>query len=158
MVTSVPALSYAATAVAFFALFVLLVTRWRLQAGILLVSACFTTSLWAIAGALHPAALGKRAALPAFLELLRNAAWILFLFDLVQARRLPRRLLQAKAGQRRKALHRRSAVCAESSRRTGRNRCQDRVNQLTGQVRFRRTVIWRKECSRRTKPLREGHK
>lgn len=83
MLTSVPALSYAATAIAFFALFVLLVTRWRLHAGILLVSACFTTSLWAVSIALSPAAPGMRGVLPALLELLRDAAWIVFLLDLL---------------------------------------------------------------------------
>jgi len=83
MLISVSALSYAAAGIAFFALFVSLVTRWRLYAGTLLVSACLTTALWSVSIVLHPAAPVVRGAAPVLLELLRNVAWIIFLLDLL---------------------------------------------------------------------------
>ena len=84
MLTSIALVSYAVTAVMFALLSGLLFTRWRsnLHGGVL-TAACLATTLWASVIALHVQQQQAMGLTVDLLELLRNAAWMLFLAQLV---------------------------------------------------------------------------
>lgn len=84
MLTSIAAFSYSIAAVAFLSLSVLLLTSWRGRLhGMVLTAACLLTALWASTVA-YQAAWGNPFSLTANLfEILRNAAWSVFLLLLL---------------------------------------------------------------------------
>jgi putative PEP-CTERM system histidine kinase len=90
MTVNIPAVSYATGAAAFLVLTVLLLTAWRgrLQGG-LLVSASAVTALWCAAVALYAVDRVPPFSALELLEVLRNAAWFLFLLKLLGPMRGP---------------------------------------------------------------------
>jgi len=93
---NIPAVSYAIGALAFLVLSLLLVTAWRgrLQGG-LLVSACAVTALWCGAVAFYAVYRVPPFSALQLLEVLRDAAWCLFLLKLLG---LTRKQAQSSAG------------------------------------------------------------
>lgn len=84
MLINIAAFSYSLAAVAFLSLSVLLLTSWRGRLhGKVLTIACLLTALWAVTVA-YQAAWGNPFSLPVdILEILRNAAWSVFLLLLL---------------------------------------------------------------------------
>ncbi len=87
MLSGIAVWSYAATALAFFVLFCLLLVSRQRPSGPFLYLACFTTSLWAAVVAYHAASSRPLPLLAEVLDLLRNAAWGSFLLTLLASDR-----------------------------------------------------------------------
>lgn len=84
MLSSIAVFSYAIAAVAFLALFVLLLTSWRGRMhGMALTVACLLTALWAATIAFQAAVGNPPSLLTDSLEILRNAAWSVFVLMLL---------------------------------------------------------------------------
>ncbi len=79
---------YFAAALAFLFLTLLLVTSWRghLQGGMLVV-ACLVTAVWAVVTAIFSSAALAEAVLPQWFEVVKNAAWYVFLLRLFYSER-----------------------------------------------------------------------
>lgn len=84
MLTNIAVFSYAIAALAFLALFVLLLTSWRGRMhGMALTVACLLTALWAGTIAFQAALGNPLSLLTAILEILRNAGWSVFILMLL---------------------------------------------------------------------------
>lgn len=88
MLTVTAVFSYLIAAAAFFALFVLLITRWRDRLhGMTLMAVCFVTALWAATVAVQIAWGNTFWLLTDLLEIARNAGWTIFLLILLSPSR-----------------------------------------------------------------------
>lgn len=84
MLTNIAVFSYAMAALAFLALFVLLLTSWRGRMhGMALTVACLLTALWAGTIAFQAALGNSLSLLTDILEILRNAGWSIFILMLL---------------------------------------------------------------------------
>ncbi|MBC7573510.1 MAG: PEP-CTERM system histidine kinase PrsK [Herminiimonas sp.] len=84
MLTNIALFSYGSTAVAFFVLTILLLTRWRGNVhGVVMTFACVTTAIWATVIGLLTMAGSPMTLLSDLLEILRNACWTLLLVRLM---------------------------------------------------------------------------
>jgi len=84
MLMNIAVFSYAIAAVAFLALFVLLLTSWRGRMhGMALTIACFLTALWAASIAFQAGLGNPLSLLTDILEILRNAGWSIFILMLL---------------------------------------------------------------------------
>ncbi len=84
MLTNIAVFSYAIAAVAFLALFVLLLTSWRGRMhGMALTVACLLTALWAATIAFQNGLANSLPLAMDILEILRNASWSVFLLMLL---------------------------------------------------------------------------
>ena len=83
--TSIGQISYITGAVAFIVLGIALVSIWRGRLGPLLLLAVVATVVWALVLALHATIEGLMP-LVFLLELLRDAAWLVFLSSLIMGR------------------------------------------------------------------------
>lgn len=84
MLTNIAVFSYAIAALAFLALFVLLLTSWRGRMhGMALTVACLLTALWAATIAFQAALGNPLSLLTDILEILRNAGWSVFILMLL---------------------------------------------------------------------------
>ncbi|MGC2049767.1 MAG: XrtA/PEP-CTERM system histidine kinase PrsK [Gallionella sp.] len=84
MLSSIAVFSYAIAAVAFLALFVLLLTSWRGRMhGMALTVSCLLTALWASTVAFVAASGNPWTLLTDILEILRNAGWSVFVLMLL---------------------------------------------------------------------------
>lgn len=84
MLTSIAALSYGFTAVAFLGLALLLLTRWRGRMfGMALTSACLITAFWSATLAYQLASGSGLSMASEILEIIRNASWSIFLLMLL---------------------------------------------------------------------------
>lgn len=86
MLAAIAVASYSIAACAFLLLFVLLLLRWRgRRHGAILALACLVTAVWA-ASIVYFTTVGMPAAAPVgILEIIRNAAWSVFLLGVVNA-------------------------------------------------------------------------
>ncbi|MEO8837605.1 MAG: XrtA/PEP-CTERM system histidine kinase PrsK, partial [Herbaspirillum sp.] len=87
MPATIPIVSYSVATCAFLLLFILLLTKWRgRRHGVVLLSACFTTLIWA-SSVVYFTTQGTPLAYPTrLLEIIKNAAWSIFLLDLLSQR------------------------------------------------------------------------
>lgn len=83
MQVSVTIISHLVASVAFLALFILQVIRWRLRAGLPIAAATLATMFWSMSVAMYPLFDGVRAPITVYLELVRNAVWAMYLLDVL---------------------------------------------------------------------------
>src|SRR4030066_1015887 len=84
MLTNIAVFSYTIAALAFLALFVLLLTSWRGRMhGMALTVACLLTAFWAASIAFQAVLGNPLSLLTDILEILRNAGWSVFILMLL---------------------------------------------------------------------------